>query len=46
MPLVAGICRMPSGKFQLANMTSAAVWAFGILAPGALGIPWLAKLFS
>ncbi|MCS2154516.1 DedA family protein [Scandinavium goeteborgense] len=46
VPLVAGICRMPSGKFQLANITSAAVWAFGILAPGALGIPWLAELFS
>lgn len=46
VPLVAGICRMPSGKFQLANASSAAVWAFGILAPGALGIPWLAQLFS
>ncbi|ADO48342.1 DedA family protein [[Enterobacter] lignolyticus] len=46
VPLVAGICAMPSGKFQLANGASAAVWAFGILAPGALGIPWLAELFS
>ncbi|WP_312625760.1 DedA family protein [Scandinavium sp.] len=46
VPLVAGICRMPSGKFQLANAASAAVWAFGILAPGALGIPKLAALFS
>lgn len=46
VPLVAGICRMPTGTFQLANATSAAVWAFGILAPGALGIPKLAALFS
>lgn len=46
VPLVAGICRMPSTTFQLANITSAMVWAFGIMAPGALGIPWLATLFS
>ncbi len=46
VPLIAGVCRMPSGTFQLANSTSAAVWAFGILAPGALGIPWLADLFA
>ncbi|MGU3412864.1 DedA family protein [Enterobacteriaceae bacterium C34A] len=46
VPLVAGICRMGVGKFQFANITSAAVWAFGILAPGALGIPKLAELFA
>ncbi|MBB1201146.1 DedA family protein [Enterobacteriaceae bacterium 89] len=45
VPLIAGICTMPAVKFQLANITSAGVWAFGILAPGALGLPWLAELF-
>ncbi len=41
IPLVAGICAMPQLKFQLANVTSALVWATGILAPGAFGIGWL-----
>lgn len=41
VPLVAGICGMPQRYFQLANFTSALVWAFGILAPGAFGIKWL-----
>ncbi|HDM8430593.1 TPA: DedA family protein [Yersinia enterocolitica] len=41
VPLVAGICAMPKFYFQLANITSAIIWAFGILAPGAFGIQWL-----
>lgn len=41
VPLVAGICAMPKHYFQLANISSALVWAFGILAPGAFGIEWL-----
>ncbi|MDA5545419.1 DedA family protein [Yersinia rochesterensis] len=41
VPLVAGICAMPRFYFQLANITSAIIWAFGILAPGAFGIQWL-----
>lgn len=45
VPLIAGICTMPTVKFQFANATSAMLWAFGILAPGALGLPWLAELF-
>jgi membrane protein DedA with SNARE-associated domain len=40
MPLVAGICAMPQPWFQLANVTSALVWATGILAPG-FGLAWL-----
>ena len=40
IPLVAGICEMPNLKFQLANVTSAFVWATGILAPGVLGMKW------
>jgi len=41
VPLVAGICEMPRGRFQFANVTSALVWATGILAPGTLGVRWL-----
>lgn len=38
IPLVAGICGMSQYYFQLANITSALIWAFGVLAPGAFGI--------
>lgn len=41
LPLVSGICGMPQSYFQLANIISAMIWAFSILAPGALGINWL-----
>jgi len=34
VPLVAGSCAMPHLPFQLANVSSAIVWATGILAPG------------
>ncbi len=40
-PLIGGICGMPQAYFQVANITSAMIWAFGILAPGALGAKWL-----
>ncbi len=43
VPLVGGICGMPQRYFQLANVTSAMIWAFGILAPGAFGIKWLSQ---
>lgn len=43
IPLVAGICAMPKHYFQLANLLSAMVWAFAILAPGAFGLSWLAQ---
>lgn len=46
VPLVAGICAMPQRHFQLANVTSAIIWGFGILAPGALGIKWLSHLIG
>ncbi|CAK8739465.1 Inner membrane protein YabI [Sodalis praecaptivus] len=42
VPLVAGLCGMPRLGFQLANLLSAALWAFGLLAPGAFGLRWLA----
>lgn len=43
VPLVGGICAMPRIPFQIANLASACLWAFGMLAPGALAIPWLAQ---
>lgn len=46
IPLVAGMCDMPQLRFQFANVSSAALWAFGVLAPGALGVNWLRGLFG
>jgi membrane protein DedA with SNARE-associated domain len=34
VPLAAGIFGMPQWKFQLANVSSAILWAFVLLAPG------------
>lgn len=41
IPLIAGVCEMNHYQFFIANILSAIIWAFGILAPGLLGIPWL-----
>lgn len=41
LPLVAGICGMPAVPFQIANVTSALVWATGILAPGVVLAGWM-----
>lgn len=41
VPLVAGAAQMPSLHFQIANWTSAFVWATTTLAPGAIGMHWL-----
>ena len=41
VPLVAGACRMDWLPFQLANWSSAFVWAAVTLAPGAVGADWL-----
>ncbi|MCX8573568.1 MULTISPECIES: DedA family protein [unclassified Gilliamella] len=46
VPLVAGAMHMPTTKFNLANITSAPIWAFVLLAPGAFGVPWLETLFG
>ena len=35
VPLIAGIFEMPRLRFQAANIASALIWAFGLLAPGA-----------
>lgn len=46
VPLVAGLCAMRSLPFQIANCSSAVVWAVLVLTPGAFGIEalrgWLA----
>jgi membrane protein DedA with SNARE-associated domain len=41
LPIVAGLHAMPWRTFQLANVTSAVVWATGVLTPGFLGARWL-----
>lgn len=41
VPLIAGIFEMPRAPFQAANVASAMVWAFGLLAPGAGLMEWL-----
>jgi len=41
VPLVAGIVRMPEHTFQIANVTSAFVWAGVLLTPGTFGLKWL-----
>ncbi len=46
IPLVAGICAMPQVPFQIANCSSALLWAFVILAPGAFGTRWLPAWFG
>lgn len=38
VPLIAGILAMRQVPFQVANITSAAVWAFVLLAPGAAAL--------
>jgi membrane protein DedA with SNARE-associated domain len=41
VPLVAGIFEMPRVPFQAANIASAMVWAFALLAPGTGLMEWL-----
>jgi membrane protein DedA with SNARE-associated domain len=40
VPIAAGLYAMPWWKFQLANSTSAVLWATGILTPGFLSMRW------
>ena len=46
IPVVAGMCLMKQLPFQIANISSAFLWAFGVLAPGAFGIQWLQGLLG
>jgi membrane protein DedA with SNARE-associated domain len=40
VPLAAGICGMRQLPFQIANLTSAVIWATGVLAPGIVVMQW------
>lgn len=41
IPVVAGMYELNQLHFWIANIVSSCIWAFGILAPGALGLKWL-----
>jgi membrane protein DedA with SNARE-associated domain len=41
VPLIAGVCAMRSLPFQIANVTSAIIWATGILSPQLFAQFWL-----
>jgi membrane protein DedA with SNARE-associated domain len=48
VPLIAGIFEMPIWRFQLANFSSAFVWAAVLLTIGdgiSAGVKWLSALF-
>ena len=44
VPVVAGMYQLNLVHFWIANIVSSTIWAFGILAPGALGLKWLGFL--
>jgi len=46
IPIVAGITEMPRLQFQIANWSSAFLWAAVLLAPGTFGIGWLVSYFQ
>jgi membrane protein DedA with SNARE-associated domain len=41
IPVVAGMYQLNQTQFWVANILASALWGFGILAPGALGLKWL-----
>ena len=46
VPIVAGIAEMPWMRFQIANWSSAFLWAFVLLSPGSWGMKWWTQYFS
>jgi membrane protein DedA with SNARE-associated domain len=40
VPVIAGMVAMPQLHFQIANVSSAFLWAAGVLGPGMLGSSW------
>ena len=46
VPLVAGTCGMPNLPFQIANWSSAFLWAALLLAPGSLGLSHLQDVLA
>ena len=45
IPIVAGITEMPWLKFQIANWSSAFLWAFVLLSPGTFAMKWWNEYF-
>lgn len=41
VPVIAGMAAMPQIQFQIANITSAFLWAAGVIAPSFYGLKWL-----
>lgn len=41
IPVIAGMYAVPQWQFQLANITSAFIWAAGVIAPSYFGIQYL-----
>ncbi len=46
VPLIAGLAAMPTVAFHAANWSSALLWAFVVLAPGAFGIEAIRDWFA
>jgi membrane protein DedA with SNARE-associated domain len=46
VPLVAGIAEMPWFRFQVANWSSAFLWAVVLLSPGSWGMKWYTQYFG
>lgn len=46
VPIAAGIAQMPQLMFQIANWSSAFLWSFVLLSPGALGVKWWLEYFT
>jgi membrane protein DedA with SNARE-associated domain len=43
IPVIAGMAAMPQLQFQIANVTSAFLWAAGVIAPSFYGLKWLTQ---
>lgn len=43
IPVVAGMYALPQWQFQLANVTSAFIWAAGVIAPTFFGLSYLLR---
>ena len=43
IPVIAGMAAMPQIPFQIANVTSAFIWAAGVIAPSFYGLKWLTQ---
>lgn len=46
IPVVAGMYALPQWQFQLANITSAFIWAAGVIAPAYFGLQYLKDLLG